>query len=287
MMDVVSDFDKRVFHDLWRPDLNSGKFSMGQVTIVGGSSLFHGAPILALRLASRCVGMVYWAAPETEKEVADILKAGLSSFIWVSRDDLKDYIKKSDAVLVGPGLMRNHRESDGVVCDIEGRRTRELTLSVFAMAREKKLVVDGGSLQVVEVDDIPKGAVITPNRKEYEMLFRETLSDDEGELVDQIMRKARAYSLTILHKGKVSVISNGEKVVKVYGGSLGMVKGGTGDVIAGLVVGLLAKNEVMVAVSAASFLVNLAAERLENRQGVMFNADDLALEVTRVYGEMM
>lgn len=286
MMDVEV-FKAESLNDLWFPSVDVNKFDMGQVTIVGGSSLFHGAPILALRVASRCVGMVYWAGGEGGKSTAEALKANLSSFIWIPREDLEKYIRKSDAVLVGPGLMRNSQENEGIVCDVEGRKTRELTLSIFRMLENRKIVVDGGSLQVIEVMDIPKGAVITPNRKEYEMLFKEVLSDDGSELIDQVVRKAKAYGITILHKGKVSVVSDGERVVKIEGGSLGMVKGGTGDVIAGLIVGLLAKNEPVIAVSAASFLVNMAAERLERRFGMLFNADDLVDEVSCVYGEMI
>lgn len=283
----IERFEERQLSDLWRPIETTGKFNGGQVTIIGGSSLFHGAPILALKAASRCVGMVYWAASETEVGVANLLKASLASFIWIPREELDQYIKKSEAVLIGPGLMRNHRESEGVVCDGEGRSTRELTLSVFGMAREKRIVVDGGSLQVLEVEDLPRGAVITPNRKEYEMLFKERLSDDSEEIIEQISRKARAFGLIILHKGKVSVVSDGERTVVIEGGSLGLIKGGTGDVIAGLVVGLLAKNEPILAVSAASFLVNTAAEKLEKAMGVMFNADDLVDELFKIYGEVV
>jgi hydroxyethylthiazole kinase-like uncharacterized protein yjeF len=278
-------FDERWLNNLWRPTETTGKFNGGQVTIVGGSSLFHGAPILALKAASRCVGMVYLATPESDKGVAEQLKASLSSFIWIPREELGQYLAKSNAVLVGPGLMRNHNESDGIVCDNVGRLTREISLEVFEKCGKSKVVVDGGSLQVLEVEDIPKGTIITPNRKEYEMLFREKLSDETSEIVDQVSRKAKAFGLTILHKGRMSVVSDGERTITIEGGSMGMIKGGTGDVIAGLVVGLLAKNEPMLAVSVASYLTNSAAEGLEKERGTMFNADDLAERVAEVFGE--
>jgi len=279
--------EERYLKDLWRPREGVSKFDSGQVVIIGGSSLFHGAPLLALKTASRCVGMVYLATPEADQGVAEKIKAGLSSFIWVPRQDLADYIKKSDAVLIGPGLMRNHKELDGVVCDQSGRETRELSLSVFKNVGNKKLVVDGGSLQVVDIGEIPRGAVITPNRKEYEMLFREKVSDDTDEIVDQVSRKARAYGMVILHKGRVSVVSDGTKTILVEGGSWGLAKGGVGDTMAGLLVGLLAKNEPVLAAAVTCFLVNLAAERLEKERGTMFNADDLTLEIALVFGELL
>ena len=58
-----------------------GKHAAGQVTIIGGSKLFHGAPLLALRGAARIAGMVYFSTPDEDKEVANKIKAGLSSFV--------------------------------------------------------------------------------------------------------------------------------------------------------------------------------------------------------------
>ena len=57
------------------------KYSAGQVTIIGGSKLFHGAPILSLKAASRLTSMVYFSSPEEDRRVVEEIKAGLSSFV--------------------------------------------------------------------------------------------------------------------------------------------------------------------------------------------------------------
>lgn len=281
----VETFKEAWLSDLWRPEENTGKFDGGQITIIGGSKLFHGAPILALQAASRCVSMVYFSSPLEDQGIAEKIKAEISSFIYVPREEVDSYIAKSQAALIGPGLMRNHFEEEGFVCDNEGRETRDLTLRLLESHKDKKWVVDGGSLQVIDVRDLPPGAVITPNRKEYEMLFDEKLSEDLEDLTEQIYRKAKAYGIIIVHKGEVSVVSDGRRVVKITGGARGVGKGGTGDVIAGLTVGLLAKNETILAASCASYLVKKAAEKLSQTQDFMFNSDDLAVRVARVYSE--
>ena len=254
-------FEKGDLNKLWRPSDGDNKFGAGQVAIIGGSSLFHGAPVLALKAASRLVSMVYFASPETDREVVTKIKASLGSFIWVPFDQASDYVAKSDAVLIGPGMMRNHNEKDGVVCDNEGKQTRELTLSILSKFPKKRYVIDGGSLQVIELADIPKGSIITPNRKEFFMLFHEEISDDEDRVMEQVRMKAKESGLVIVHKAAVGMVTDGERVVIVKGGNPGLIKGGVGDVVAGLTVGLSAKNEPVLAAATAVYLTKQAADR--------------------------
>jgi NAD(P)H-hydrate epimerase len=220
-----------------------------------------------------------------DREVVERIKSELGSFIWIPRDELGDYVAKSDAILIGPGMMRNSKERDGTVCDDLGRETRDLTLSLFEKFPQKRWVVDGGALQVVEAVNIPSGSVITPNKKEYRMLFGEDLSGSLEEKINQLEGQAKQSGLIILAKDVVSIASDGNRSVIIEGGNAGLIKGGTGDVLAGLAVGLLAKNEPLLAISVAQYLVKRAAERLSDRVGLMYNADDLAEEVTKVYGE--
>lgn len=263
------------------------KYSSGQVTIIGGSRLFHGASILALKGASRIVSMTYFASWEEDKDFINLLKKELNSFVWVPRDDIDSYIEKSEAVLIGPGLMRSHVKEMNFVCDEQGLKTRNMTIDLFKKFPEKKWIVDGGSLQVISVEEIPNGAIITPNHKEFEMLFKQKLSVDIEERCNQVGELAKKHNLIILTKDEVSVASDGKNIYKINGGNDGLVKGGIGDVIAGVTLGLLAKNDELFSVCAASLLVKKAAESLADKVGFMFNADDLVDEVPRVYHKMV
>lgn len=272
---------------LWRPEATMTKFDGGQVVIVGGSSLFHGAPVLALKAASRLVDMVYFASGEENRDIAEKIKTSLSAFIWIPRDELDEYIKKSDVVLIGPGLMRYVSEKgghNGQVCDGEGRETKALTERLVSEFPLKKWALDGGSLQVMDDGLIPLGAVVTPNTKEYEMLFRERINwrDFDG-VVEKVERQAVKHGCVIALKGVVSVVSDGKSTYLVEGGSPGLSKGGTGDVVAGLTAGLLVKNPPVLAAAAANFLVKKTAEELDSERGEMFNADDLVERVPVVY----
>jgi len=260
-------FDLKDLKKLYKPKRNSSKEDNGQITIIGGSSLFHGAPILALKTASRIVDMVFFSSPEKSlREVASIIKAQLSSFIWVPWKEVEEYIKKSDAILIGPGFMRYRNEKqrkecleDGK-CGIEAEKTKKITKNLIKKFPQKKWVIDAGSLQTIEAKDIPQNAIITPNKREFKLL--KSLS--------------QKYKIYIVLKGAETLVSSPKEVIVVKGGNAGLTKGGTGDVLAGLVTALLAKNDPLLAASVASFIVKKAADELYKKVGFNYNADDLS-----------
>ncbi|QQG41759.1 MAG: NAD(P)H-hydrate dehydratase [Candidatus Woesebacteria bacterium] len=258
---------------LFRPE---GESKNGQITIIGGSELFHGAPLLSLTVASKIVDMVYFSSPDTSVgEVANNIKSKLFSFIWVPWEDVDKYIEKSDAILMGPGFMRYRREGQNVQDDA-WLHTRKVTQGFLEKYKDKKWVIDAGSLQVLEKDWIPTGAILTPNKREYSMLFGD---------IDPV-EASKKFNCTIVLKGVVDkVCSNGE-CVEVAGGNAGMAKGGTGDTLAGLTVALYAKNEASLAASCASYITKTAGDELYGKVRTNFNADDLAQQVPQVLGRL-
>lgn len=283
-------FSENNLKNLWRPEKTAGKLRGGQVTIIGGSELFHGAPILALKAASRIVDMVYFASPKESKPVADRIKASLSSFIWIPYEDLESYIAKSEAVLIGPGLMRYKKEKgidSGAVCDDEGKKTKVLSERLFEQFPEKKWVIDGGSLQVMDPRLIPKGAILTPNKKEFMMLFSTQVEEDIEKMAGKVAEEAAKYNCVIALKGPVTIVAGKDEVLLINGGSPGLIKGGTGDIVAGLAAAFLAKNEPVLAAAAANLIVKRAGEELEKERGLMFNADDVAEQVPKTWGRLI
>ena len=91
------------------------------------------------------------------------------NFIWVDWSDTESYIEKSDAILIGPGFMRfgseeTKEEDRSNLSHQEGILTRLITENYLKKFPNKKSIIDGGSLQVLNVDWISKGAIITPNK---------------------------------------------------------------------------------------------------------------------------
>lgn len=260
---MIRIFNKDELKNLYIPPKNSSKNDNGQVTVIGGSKLFHGAPILALTTASRIVDMVYFASPEPSVgEVANKIKSKLLSFIWIPWDETEDYIKKSDAILIGSGFMRYGKGN-------EGEETREITRNFLNKFPDKRWVIDAGSLQTIEPEWIPENSILTPNQKEYKMLF--------GNM--EPSKAAKKYSCIIVIKGPATFVYGPNDAVEVAGGNPGLTKGGTGDVQAGLTVGLLAKNESFLAATAASYIIKASGDDLFRKEGTYYNSDDLSVNL--------
>lgn len=226
---------------------------------------------MALITASRIVDMVFFASPEPSVgEVARRIKSELLSFIWIPWEETVEYIKKSDAVLIGPGFMRYGPGG-------EGGETKNITEKFLSKFPDKKWVIDAGSLQVIDPGLIPAGSILTPNQKEYKMIF--------GQIDPQ--EAAKRYNCIIVIKGPSTFVYSPEDSVEVKGGNPGLTKGGTGDVQAGLTVALLAKNEPFLAACSASCLIKKAADKLYEEQGTYYNSDDLAQELGLYFPQLL
>jgi hydroxyethylthiazole kinase-like uncharacterized protein yjeF len=269
---MSENFNLQELKKLYKPLINSNGEDNGQVTIIGGSSLFHGAPLLSLKVASRIVGMVFFSSPEPSVgKVAENFKSKLFSFIWVPWEEIDAYIKKSDAVLIGPGFMRFDSEKNSKKNE-EGKKSREITKRLLEKFPDKKWVIDAGSLQVMEKDWIPRGAILTPNKKEYSLLF--------GNLTTK--EAAKEHDCIIVRKGSTAQTCSPKECIEVNNGNIGLAKGGTGDVLAGLTVALLAKNDPFLAAASASFISKTAADELYREVGMNYNADDLAEKIPSI-----
>jgi hydroxyethylthiazole kinase-like uncharacterized protein yjeF len=274
---MAEEFNPIELKKLYRPEKEAVEH-LGQITIIGGSRLFHGAPILSLKVASRIVGMVFFTSPEASVgKVAEEAKSKLSSFIWVPLEEIEEYLTKSDAILIGPGFMRFRSEKvphgeRHHVCDEACQKTKEITQGLLTKFPEKRWVIDAGSLQVLETSWIPPGAILTPNKEEYELLFGEEKPE----------KAAKKYKCHLIVKGPVDIVCSPKRSVEIKGGNIGMAKGGTGDVLAGLAVSFLVKNEPFLAACAASYITKASGDELYRKVGVNFNADDLAETVPQV-----
>jgi hydroxyethylthiazole kinase-like uncharacterized protein yjeF len=260
---------------LYIPPHQSHKGQNGKLLIIGGSHLFHAASLWSLKVASRIVDMVFYSSVEENNEIVTKHKDEFRDGIVVPRGKLEKYIEEADCILIGPGLPRKDGEEQG------DDDTKELTEKLLREYPEKRWVVDGGSLQVIKPTCLPRTSIITPHHLEFKTLF--SLDGTEK----NVKAMAEKYNIEIVLKGEVDVVCDGEKCVKVFGGNAGMTKGGTGDVLAGLIASLYCKNNKFLAASAGSYINKKAGERLAERVGLYFNASDLAEEVPFVFKKLL
>lgn len=275
-------FDENLLKQLYVPAPDSRKGDNGKILIIGGSDLFHSPAFWAFEVVSKIADMVYFSSTDTNNEVLKKLKGEFINGIIVPRGRVEEYIKDADAILIGPGLPRDEGLESGETS------TKSLTESLLSKFPDKKWVVDGGSLQVIKPEILPKTSIITPNKKEFIKLFDlrfkiENLRNRK-ELVAEM---AEEFDINILLKGEVDFISDGKKTIEIHGGNAGMTKGGTGDILAGLVSALYAKNDAFISAACASFINKKAGESLEKSVGIYFNASDLMGEIPKVMKEYL
>jgi hydroxyethylthiazole kinase-like uncharacterized protein yjeF len=260
---------------LYRPQKGVSKGENGRVMIIGGSSLFHGAPLFSLKVAARVVDMVFFSSPEPSVgKVAENLKSKLFSFIWVPWAEAERYIEKADSILIGPGLMR-YRKEGGEKNDEVGRETKRITEQFLQEFLHKQWVIDAGSLQVMAPQFIPKKAILTPNKKEYQMLFGK-MEPEEA---------VKKYKCILVCKNSNTKVCSPGETQMITNGGVPLTKGGIGDVLAGLILALAAKNPPFLSACASSWLMMKAVDELNKKVGPNFSADDLADKVPEVLGK--
>lgn len=260
-------FDVKSLKQIYIPAPGSHKGQNGKVLIIGGSVLFHAGAIWPLEVASKMVDMVYFSSVDENNE---LVKGKFKNGIVVPRKRLPIYIEEADSILIGPGLPREEGIEEG------DEDTKTFSEDLFKRYPNKKWVVDGGSLQTIEAKNLPKDSIITPHQREFEKLFGLSAN------VENAIEMAKQYHITILLKGHVDYVTNGDITVEVEGGNAGMTKGGTGDVLAGLVASFFSKNDAFLSACVASYINKKAGESLARRVGIYFNATDLVGEIPQV-----
>lgn len=309
----MKEFNPGLLKKLYTPSPSSHKGQNGKLMIIGGSELFHAASLWALKVASRIVDMIYYSSVDENNQIVKSAKEEFRDGIVVRRSQIDSYIQEADCILIGPGLPRPEGQESG------DDNTKELTERLLEKYAHKKWVIDGGSLQTMDPKFIPENAILTPHQKEFKKLFGAVIpipiksgeespevsiqrmgssrrfaryrlehgfapQDDRHRLVSEMAKK---YNCTILLKGQTDIVCSKDECVEISGGNSGMTKGGTGDVLAGLVAGLYCKNDAFLSACAGSYINKKAGEELFKRVGYYFNASDLADEIPRVMKDLI
>ncbi len=271
----MNEFDPHDLQKLYIPASSSHKAQNGKVMLIAGSKLFHAASIWPLTVISRIVDMVFYASTSENNEIVTKMKEQFLNGIVIPREKVDDYMTEADAILIGPGMPRESGQQEG------DDDTKILTESLLTKYKDKKWVVDGGSLQTISPQILPSTAIVTPHKGEFFKLFGTEPTETS------VPEMAKKYNVVILSKGEVDIVSSPSETVIVKGGNAGMTKGGTGDVLAGLTVALYSKNDAYLSACAASYINKKAGESLEQTMGLYFNASDLSSEIPRVMKDLV
>jgi len=252
---------------------NSRKGDNGKVLVVGGSYMYHGAPILSSLAALRTgCDLVYTAvpkvnAPSTRAISADLIVIPLadSKLTRGSVNKLLGQIPVGiDSATIGMGLA---------VEDIEALKLLVKSL----IERDVRLSLDASALRKEILPTIKaKNVLVTPHASEFERFFGEKISENKNTRISIVEKHAKKNSITILLKGMDDIISNGTKTLVNSKKTPAMTVGGTGDVLSGIVASMLSRNRNLVeAAASAAFLNGQAGKTIQKNIGMHMIATDL------------
>ncbi|NIM45644.1 MAG: NAD(P)H-hydrate dehydratase [Nitrososphaeria archaeon] len=261
----------------------SHKGDNGRILVVGGSHLYHGAPVFSALSAYRCgVDLVYVAVP---KPLVTPVRAYSPSLIVMPLPDLRLTEGCVNKIVKNLERGRINVDSAAVGSGMGKTGAKEVGLLTYKFSRmDVGVVLDGGALQSGILDKV-KGAnlVLTPHEGEFHRVFGIRPGTTLKERIAVVKETAGNFQVTVLLKGIIDIISNGEAVAINRLGNPGMTVGGTGDVLCGVVAALLARGvKPFKSALAAAYINSAAGERALRRWGLHFTAEDLLVEIPRV-----
>lgn len=205
-------------------DAHKGVF--GKALLCVGSYGMMGAAVLSARACLRSgVGLCYVCAPE---RCLDIVQISVPEAVFrFELDDLAVY----DAIGVGSGLGRG-ADAVNKVDYILGKAT-------------SGLVIDADAINIIAEKQwqgrIPKGAVLTPHAVEFSRLTG--CSGNRGEQIKAAQKFAVEHGVVVVLKGAGTAVVNADGAVDINTtGNSGMATAGSGDVLTGIITGLLAQG---------------------------------------------
>ena len=253
--------------------LTSRKGDNGKVLVVGGSYIYHGAPILSSIAALRTgADLVYTCVPKVNAQATRAISPNLIVIPLVDSKLTRGAVNKLlgqipndlDSATIGMGLTIADKEALNLL--VKSLLDRDIRLSLDASALVNYI------LPLIQ----NKNVVVTPHAGEFKRMFGDILPESKKDRVAIVEKHARENSVTILLKGATDIISDGKKTFLNTKLTPAMTVGGTGDVLSGIVASMLARNRNPLESSAAASFVNgMAAKVVQRKVGLHMVASDL------------
>jgi NAD(P)H-hydrate epimerase len=234
------------------------KHNFGNLLVIGGSKLYPTTPILVALAAYRAgVDWVTIAAPEEASKIIASYSPNLMVYPFKGDFLLKEVIdelvkisEKRDAVEIGGGLTREENILEAIFEYLK-RVNKPIVIdddAIYAFARYKNELKG-------------KNFVLTPHSYEFFVLSGMRVTNDLNERIKAVKNFAKDYSVTVLLKGHIDVISDGDRVAINTSGSTAMTKAGFGNTLAGILAAYLARKvDNFTAACAAAFVNGKAGE---------------------------
>ena len=228
--------DDALIKSIYKPrDLFAHKGNFGHAAIIAGSTGMMGAATLCAKACLRSgAGKLTCFVPKSGYEIMQATVPEAMSRISGRKDfiEITDGLSQYDSIAIGPGIGLNENSAG--------------LLENVLKQSDKPIVIDADALNILSSNNtlfkgIPSYSILTPHKKEFEKLFGS--SDNDFNQIKLAKQKAIELNVVIVLKGHFSFIAT--PVGKGYfnsTGNAGMATGGSGDVLTGILAGLLSQH---------------------------------------------
>ena len=265
----------------------SNKRTNGRILIIGGSSRFHGAPVLVsnaayLTLAAMRVGTGYAITCVPKSVLSPVRKLSpnlivrpLSGENLSGRDlpELMSEAERADCIVIGPGLGRSAATLHAVA-----------KLVSYCLKLDKKLLLDADAILAAGAvhRKLGSNALITPNDSEFHRLSKAELTGRNAR-IEAAKRLALKLGTNVLLKGHATVITDGKQTKIVEPRTATLATMGTGDVLSGIIGGYMALNgNVFLSACAGAYLQAMVGDLLYKEKGYHAIATDVLDYIPRI-----
>ena len=210
---------------------NSNKGTFGKVLNIAGSRNYIGAAYLSTVSILKTGGG--FAALGTEKNIIRSVSAMLPEAVYLERSEILKNIKDFNVFLIGCGLGVN-LASKKLFKDVMFRLQKETA----------PVVIDADGLNILSKNKLklPENSIITPHPLEAARLLEIPLEEVLNNPQKSAQKLSEKYNCVTVLKNHRTIICEGGQIFINQHGNSALAKAGSGDVLAGIIAGLLAQK---------------------------------------------
>lgn len=259
----IENSDIKEIFKIRNPESNKGDF--GYIGILGGCENYSGAIKLAnmsataLRAGCGVVRLIIpknienFVAPYLLEQTMFTLDTDEKGNMIFDENKIKETLSKLKALAIGMGWGSGN--------------DNEKILKYIIENYNIPLIIDADGINCLSKIDLNilkkyKGKIIiTPHLKEFERISKVKIDEVKVNPIKYAKQFAKEYNVIVLLKGHTTIVTNGEDTYLVEKGCPGMATAGSGDVLSGILVGILGYNKPnILTISAGAYLAGTAGE---------------------------
>lgn len=261
------------------------KGSYGKVLLIGGSTAMHGALTLCAKSILRSgVGTLTLCIPDC---IVSILSQKIEESMIMATTSKQGYFGSSvpqqvrnslsayDTIVIGNGMGRNEISDE---------------LMQVVLESNKPCIIDGDGIfacakQLHRLKQHQAPIIVTPHPKEMSYLTGLSVDEIKRNPFQVVKQFAKEYHIVVVLKDQYTFLSDGEDILVNVAGNNALAKGGSGDVLCGIISGLFAQSKQALSASACGVYVHAkcADVLIEREDANSILPSDIIEELSHIY----